>query len=85
VRKLKLGEAKGWSPKWVAGSLSAFALAEAIGMTGMVVSTAIGPIVFGILPDYNVSYSVIFTTILLASLLTTLNGLRRVKVTKPNG
>jgi len=37
--QLKLGEARGWSPEWVAGSLSAFALASAIGMAGS------GPIV----------------------------------------
>lgn len=32
--QLKLGEARGWSPEWVAGSLSAFALASALGMAG---------------------------------------------------
>jgi MFS family permease len=153
--QLKLGEAKGWSPEWVAGSLSAFALAGALGMTGigslvdrfsarrlfpfymipyllgllalvlfdhrlvypvaliligighgtgrtikdamlaeiygsdiigqirslfitvMVVSTALGPILFGILLDQNVSYSIIFTVVLIATLLASLNGLRR--------
>lgn len=30
--QLKLGAAKGWSPEWVAGSLSAFAIASAAGM-----------------------------------------------------
>ena len=157
--QLKLGEAKGWSPEWVAGSLSAFALAGALGMTGvgslvdrfsarrlfpfymtpyllgllalilfdhrlvypvaliligighgtgrtikdamlaeiygsdiigqirslfitvMVVSTALGPILFGILLDQNVSYSVIFTVVFIATLFATLNGLRRIKAT----
>lgn len=32
--QLKLGESRGWSPEWVAGSLSAFALASAFGMAG---------------------------------------------------
>lgn len=32
--QLKLGDARGWSPEWVAGSLSAFALASALGMAG---------------------------------------------------
>jgi len=32
--QLKLGEARGWSPEWVAGSLSAFAIASALGMAG---------------------------------------------------
>ena len=31
--QLKLGEARGWSPEWVAGSISAFAIAGAVGMT----------------------------------------------------
>jgi MFS family permease len=157
--QLKLGEAKGWSPEWVAGSLSAFALAGALGMTGvgslvdrfsarrlfpfymlpyllgllalilfdhrlvypvaliligighgtgrtikdamlaeiygsdiigqirslfitvMVVSTALGPILFGILLDQNVSYSVIFTVVFIATLFATLNGLRQIKAT----
>ncbi|MDZ7775589.1 MAG: MFS transporter [Bacteroidales bacterium] len=154
--QLKLGEAKGWSPEWVAGSISAFALAGAIAMTGigafvdrytakkmfpfhmlpyllglaalilfehplvypaaltlfglghgtgktikdamlteiygadiigqvrsvfimvMVLSTAIGPVVFGIMLDMNISYTAIFTGVPIATLLTTLNGLRRV-------
>jgi len=33
--QLKLGAAKGWSPEWVAGSISAFALAGAVGVTGI--------------------------------------------------
>lgn len=155
--QLKLGEAKGWSPEWVAGSISAFALAGAIGMTGigslvdrftarklfplnmipyllgllalilfehrlvypvaltliglghgtgrtikdamlaeiygsdiigqirsffitvMVVSTAVGPVVFGILLDLEVSYTLIFTGVLLATSLAFLNGLRRME------
>jgi len=154
--QLKLGEARGWSPEWVAGSISAFALAGAIGMTTigsfvdrftarklfpyhmvpyllgllalvlfehklvypvaliliglghgtgrtikdamvaeiygtdiigqirslfitvMVISTAIGPVVFGILLDLEVSYTYIFTGVLLAAFLATLNGLRRI-------
>jgi len=44
--------------------------------TVMVTSTAIGPIFFGILLDHNVSYSVIFTTVLIMAVLFTLNGLR---------
>jgi MFS family permease len=154
--QLKLGEAKGWSPEWVAGSISAFALAGAIGMTGigafvdrytakkmfpfhmlpyllglavlilfehplvypaaltlfgqghgtgktikdamlteiygaekigqvrsvfimvMVLSTAIGPVVFGIMLDMNFSYTTIFAGVLIATLLTTLNGLRKI-------
>lgn len=32
--QLKLGDARGWSPEWVAGSLSAFALSSALGMAG---------------------------------------------------
>ena len=153
--QLKLGEAKGWSPEWVAGSISAFALAGAAGMTGiggfvdrytakklfpfhmllyllgltalilfdhplvypaalalfglghgtgntiknamlteiygaefigqvrsvfimiMVLSTALGPVVFGIMLDMDISYKTIFTGVLIATLLTTLNGLRR--------
>jgi len=154
--QLKLGEAKGWSPEWVAGSISAFAIAGAIGMTGigtlvdrftakrlfpfhmilymigllalilfdhrlvypialifiglghgtgrtikdamlaeiygsdiigkirsifitvMVTSTALGPVFFGILLDMKVSYTLIFTGVLIATLLSTLNGLRRI-------
>ncbi len=153
--QLKLGEAKGWSPEWVAGSISAFALAGAIGMTGiggfvdrftakklfpfymipfmlglvalilfdhplvypgalalfglgfgagktikdamlteiygagmigrvrsvfimvMVLSTALGPVAFGIMLDMGISYSAIFTGVLAVTLLTTLNGFRR--------
>ena len=152
--QLKLGEAKGWSPEWIAGSLSAFAIAGAIGIMGsgtlvdrfsgrklfpfhmilyiigllalilfdhrltypialtmlglghgtgrtikdamlaeiygsdvigkirsvfttvMVTSTAVGPIFFGILLDHNVTYSVIFTTVLIVAVLFILNGLR---------
>lgn len=154
--QLKLGDAKGWSPEWVAGSISAFAIAGAIGMAGigslvdrftakklfpfhmilymlgllalilfdhrlvypialtfiglgqgtgrtikdamlaeiygiqiigqirsifitvMVISTAIGPVIFGILLDMNVSYTIIFTGVLLAAFLFTLNGLGRI-------
>lgn len=154
--QLKLGEAKGWSPEWVAGSLSAFAVAGAIGMTGigslvdrftarrlfpfhmipyllgllalilfdhrlvypvaliliglghgtgrtikdamlaelygadiigqirslfitvMVVSTAVGPVVFGILLDLEVSYTLIFSGVLVATLLSFLNGIRKI-------
>lgn len=153
--QLKLGDAKGWSPEWVAGSISAYALAGALGMTGiggfvdrytakklfpfnmlpyllgliililfdhpvvypvalalfglghgtgntikdamfteiygsqiigqvrsvfimiMVLSTALGPVVFGIMLDMDISYSAIFTGVLIATLLSTLNGLRR--------
>ena len=32
--QLQLGTERGWSPEWVAGSLSAFALAGALGMAG---------------------------------------------------
>ncbi|HKL38318.1 MAG TPA: MFS transporter, partial [Bacteroidales bacterium] len=154
--QLKLGAAKGWSPEWVAGSLSAFAVAGAIGMTGigslvdrftarrlfpfhmipyllgllalilfdhrlvypvaltliglghgtgrtikdamlaelygsdiigqirsffitvMVVSTALGPVVFGVLLDLEVSYTLIFSGVLVATLLSFLNGLRKI-------
>ncbi|MDZ7742172.1 MAG: MFS transporter [Bacteroidota bacterium] len=154
--QLKLGEARGWSPEWVAGSISAFAIAGAIGMTGigsmvdrftakklfpyymilymlgllalilfdhrlvyplalgflglghgtgntiknamlaeiygaemigqirsifitvMVVSTALGPVIFGILLDMNISYTLIFAGVLILTLLSTLNGLRRI-------
>lgn len=53
--QLKLGEARGWSPEWVAGSLSAFALASALGMAGA------GPLVDRLsgrrlFPDYMVPY-----------------------------
>jgi len=153
--QLKLGDARGWSPEWVAGSLSAFAVAGALGMTGigtfvdrltakklfpfymvpyllgllalvlfehrlvypgaliliglghgtgrtikdamlaeiygseiigqirsifttvMVASTALGPVVFGVLLDLNVSYTNIFAGVFVAALLATLNGLRR--------
>jgi len=37
--QLKLGEARGWDPSWVAGSLSAYAIASALSMT------AAGPVV----------------------------------------
>ena len=154
--QLKLGEAKGWSPEWVAGSISAFAIAGAIGMTGigtlvdrftakklfpfhmflymmgllalvlfehrlvypialtfiglghgtgrtikdamlaeiygsdnigqirsvfitvMVISTALGPIFFGILLDMNMSYTIIFKGVLIVTLIAILNGLRRI-------
>src|SRR6056297_230049 len=33
--QLKLGEAKGWSPEWVAASISAFAIANALGVLGI--------------------------------------------------
>lgn len=153
--QLKLGDARGWSPEWVAGSLSAFALAGALGMTGigtfvdrltakklfpfymmpyllgllaltlfehrlvypvaliliglghgtgrtikdamlaeiygsdiigqirsifttvMVVSTALGPVAFGVLLDLDVSYTHIFTGVFALALLATLNGFRR--------
>lgn len=32
--QLRLGEARGWTPEWVAGSLAAFAAASAFGMVG---------------------------------------------------
>lgn len=154
--QLKLGEAKGWSPEWVAGSISAFAIAGAIGMAGigtpvdrftakrlfpfhmflymigllalilfdhrlvypialtfiglghgtgrtikdamlaeiygsdiigqirsifitvMVISTALGPVFFGILLDMNISYSRIFTGVLILTFLSTVNGLRKI-------
>ena len=153
--QLKLGEAKGWSPEWVAGSISAFALGGAVGMTSiggfvdrytaiklfpyhmlgyifglialilfdhplvypvalalfglgggtgntiknamfteiygaqiigqvrstfvmlMVLSTALGPVVFGIMLDMNISYTSIFIGVLITTILTSLNGLRR--------
>jgi len=155
--QLKLGEAKGWSPEWVAASLSAFAIAGATGMTGvgslvdrftarrlfpfhmfpyllgvlalvlfdhrlvypvaltliglghgagrtikdamlaeiygsdiigqirsifttvMVISTALGPVVFGILLDLEVAYGLIFTGVLIATTLATANGFRPIK------
>ncbi len=154
--QLKLGEVKGWSPEWVAGSISAFALAGAVGVTGigafvdkytakklfpfhmilympglfalilfdypmvypialilfglghgtgktikdamlveiygsdiigqirsifitvMVFSTAIGPVIFGIMLDMEISYTIIFTGVLIGAFLATLNGLRRI-------
>lgn len=154
--QLKLGAAKGWSPEWVAASISAFALAGAVGMMGvgplvdqftakrlfpyhlisyllgllaliffdhrivyplalaligfghgsgntikdamlaeiygatnigqirsifiavMVISTALGPIAFGILLDMNISYSTIFTVVSIATAMVLLNGCRRI-------
>lgn len=154
--QLKLGAAKGWSPEWVAGSISAFAIAGAIGVTGvgafvdrytakklfpyhmllympglvaliffdhplvypvalvlfglghgtgktikdamlaeiygidiigkvrsifitvMVFSTAIGPVIFGVLLDLEVSYTAIFTGVLIAAALATLQALRKI-------
>lgn len=153
--QLKLGDARGWSPEWVAGSLSAFALASALGMAGagplvdrlsgrqlfpgymipyvagllilvffhqpiaypvalllmglangsgstvknamlaeiygiqiigkvrsvfttvMVVSTALGPISFGILLDAEFSYGWIFSLVAGIIVLTIVNGWRR--------
>lgn len=153
--QLKLGDAKGWSPEWVATSISAFAIANALGVLGsgglvdkytgkklfpyflipyliglpiliiyehqliyplslalfglgqgtgrtikdamlaelygteiigqirsifitiMVISTAIGPVVFGMLLDLNLSFSTIFTGVAIAILLTGIHGLRR--------
>jgi MFS family permease len=155
--QLKLGDAKGWSPEWVAASISAFAIANATGMIGigsfvdrfsgkklfpyymisyllglpalvifnhpavypialafmglghgagrtikdsmlaeiygseiigqirsifttvMVISTALGPVTFGILLDLEVSFSLIFAGVSVAVLFATLNGLRRIK------
>lgn len=155
--QLKLGQAKGWSPEWVAASIAAFAIAGAAGtlltgplvdrftakklfpynmffyvvgllaliyfehrivypvaltffglghgtgntikdamlteiygadiigkirsifITVMVFSTALGPVIFGILLDFNVSYSVIFTYVLIGTILFTLNGFRRIE------
>lgn len=154
--QLKLGEAKGWSPEWVAASISAFAIANALGVLGiggfvdrysgrklfpyflipyliglpvlilfdhqwvypvslafmglghgagrtikdamfaeiygtdiigrvrsifitvMVFSTAIGPVVFGVLLDMEVSFTAIFTGVFLIILIAALNGLRRI-------
>jgi MFS family permease len=153
--QLKLGDARGWSPEWVAGSLSAFALASALGMAGagplvdrlsgrqlfpgymipyvagllilvffhqpvaypvalllmglangsgstvknamlaeiygiqiigkvrsvfttvMVISTALGPISFGILLDAEFSYGWIFSLVAGVIVLTIFNGWRR--------
>lgn len=153
--QLKFGEARGWSPEWVAASISAFAIAGAFGMLGtgelvdrlsgkklfpyflipyllglavlifytkplayplalafmglsngmgstvnnamyaevygsrmigqirsifttvMVVSTALGPIMFGVLLDAEISFSLIFSFVAIMMLLTTLNGLRK--------
>ncbi len=46
-------------------------------ITVMVGSTALGPIIFGVLLDYDTSYSVIFLWTAVALLLAALNGLRR--------
>lgn len=46
-------------------------------ITLMVGSTALGPIIFGVLLDYDTSYSVIFFWAAVALLLAALNGLRR--------
>lgn len=156
--QLKLGDARGWSPEWVAGSLSAFALASALGMSGagplvdrfsgrqlfpgymipyvagllilvffhqpiaypaalllmglangsgstiknamlaeiygiqiigkvrsvfttiMVISTALGPISFGILLDAECSYSWIFSLVAGVIVLTIVNGWRRLSL-----
>lgn len=153
--QLKLGAAREWSPEWVAGSLSAFALASALGMAGvgplvdrlsgrrlfpaymipyvagllilvffhqpiaypvalllmglangsgstiknamlaevygiqiigkvrsvfttvMVISTALGPISFGVLLDVQCSFSWIFVFVAAVVMLTILNGWRR--------
>lgn len=155
--QLKLGQARGWNPEWVAASIAAFALAGAVGMlvmgslvdrftakkmfpfhmifyligllaliffehrivypialtffglghgtgntlkdamlaeiygtdiigkirslfiTVMVLSTALGPVIFGVLLDLNVSYSAIFTYVLIGTLFVTLNGFRRIE------
>lgn len=155
--QLKLGQAKGWSPEWVAGSIAAFAIAGAAGtllmgplvdrftakkmfpynmffyvigllalilfehrmvypialtffglghgtgntikdamlaeiygaeiigkirslfITIMVLSTALGPVIFGVLLDLNISYTQIFTYVLIGTILFTLNGFRRIK------
>lgn len=153
--QMKLGDAKGWSPEWVAGSISAFAIANALGVLGiggfvdkytgkklfpyfmvpyliglpvliffnhplvypvslafmglghgagrtikdsmlaeiygtdiigrvrsifitvMVISTAIGPIIFGIFLDFDISFSKIFFGVFIVILFSALNGLRR--------
>ncbi|MGM0613083.1 MAG: MFS transporter [Bacteroidota bacterium] len=155
--QLKLGDIKGWSPEWVAGSISAFAIAGAVGMLGigsfidrftgkrlfpfymipyvagllilvyfdqplaypialafaglasgagrtikdsmlaeiygvkiigqirsifttvMVISTAIGPVVFGIMLDLNIGFSEIFASVIIAMTLFVINGLRRLQ------
>jgi len=155
--QLKLGAAKGWSSEWVAASISAFAVAGAIGMMGigplvdrftakrlfpyhmifyllglltliffehrivyplaltliglghgtgntikdamlaeiygtanigqirsifiavMVVSTALGPVVFGIFLDLSISYSAIFTVVSCATVMAMMNGCRRIE------
>jgi len=46
-------------------------------ITVMVGSTALGPIIFGMLLDYDTSYSVIFLWAAVAMLLAALNGLRK--------
>ena len=154
--QLKLGAAKGWSPEWVAASISAFAVAGAVGMMGvgplvdrfsakslfpyhmifyllgllalilfehrivypialaliglgqgigttikdamlaevygssiigqirsifiavMVISTALGPVVFGVFLDMNISYTAIFTAVFVATAMASLNGCRRI-------
>ncbi len=45
----------------------------------MVISTALGPIVFGIFLDMNISYSAIFTVISIATVLALMNGCRRIE------
>ena len=155
--QLKLGDVKGWSPEWVAGSISAFAIAGAVGMLGigsfidrftgkrlfpfymipyiaglfilvffnqplaypialgfvglasgagrtikdsmiaeiygvniigqirsifttvMVVSTAIGPVIFGVLLDLQIGFSEIFTSVIIVMALVIINGLRRLE------
>ncbi|WP_459946417.1 MFS transporter [Desulfocastanea catecholica] len=149
-----MSAAKGWSPVWVAASVSAFAVAGAVGMIGvgplvdqftakrlfpyymifyllglltlilfehrivypialaligmghgigniikdamlaevygstiigqirsifiavMIISTALGPVIFGIFLDMNISYAAIFTGVFIATALTSLNGCR---------
>ena len=155
--QLKLGEVRGWSPEWVAGSISAFALASALGMAGsgplvdrlsarrlfpafmfpylaglailvfydqalsypvallfmglsngagstiknallaevygirvigrvrsvfttvMVVSTALGPVTFGIMLDAGWTFVLIFTAVAVAMVLTVANGWRPIR------
>lgn len=155
--QLKLGAAKGWSSEWVAASISAFAVAGAVGMMGigplvdrftakrlfpyhmifyllgllaliffehrivyplaltliglghgagntikdamlaeiygtanigqirsifiavMVISTALGPVVFGIFLDLDISYSAIFTVVSCATVMAMMNGCRRIE------
>jgi cyanate permease len=50
---------------------------RSIFITVMVVSTALGPVFFGVLLDLNISYSLIFSGVLFLTLVSTLNGLRR--------